>query len=151
MTDHLEIEEVHLIDDSCDEIRITELILRKDRVAARFVAHGTFPTFLDHLRTQNPDNLASWLVAVDLNMGAASGIDAIRELREEPVGKQLIAGICTGSDDPQDQCDALDAGASFFVTKPLRASALHKICQSVSALTYIQEPDDSVHILRAAN
>ena len=151
MPSPIEIDELHFIDDSSDEIMITRMILKKDAVAASLQSYFRFDEFQDYLKDRSKRDFSSWIVAIDLNLGVSSGIDAIRSIRQERNYDRLIAGICTGSDDPKDRRDSLEAGADFFVTKPLRGVALEKICGAVSELSLHTDDNQAVRIMRAAS
>lgn len=144
----IEISEVHFIDDSPDEHMLTRMMLRRSKLPIELSTHYDYGEF-DAVRQATPHK--SWdnvLVVFDLNLTISSGLDAIKALRSEIAYENVIAGICTGSEDPKDRKDALEAGADFFVTKPLNAATLEKICHSVPVLDMVTDDASGKRLIR---
>jgi len=68
---------------------------------------------LDHLHRQVPD-----IVLVDWMMPGMSGIDLVRNIRANPVTRDLPIIMVTAKTDEQQRVAGLSAGADDYVTKP---------------------------------
>ncbi|MEM6383248.1 MAG: response regulator [Pseudomonadota bacterium] len=145
-----QVKELHFVDDSDTEILITKMILKKDDVSVDLHSYVKASDFFEHLERDAEQHRDTSLVVFDLNLGIGTGIEAIRSLRSDRRFDDLIVGICSGSDDPKDERDALNAGADFFVTKPLRGASLEKICSAVASLTYDASPGQPARIFRSS-
>jgi CheY-like chemotaxis protein len=71
------------------------------------------------------------VVLLDMNMPRMRGTEILRQLRNDEDYRDMIIGICTGSDDPADKRTACEAGADFYVSKPLNLRALNDMCRQV--------------------
>jgi DNA-binding NtrC family response regulator len=65
------------------------------------------------------------LVLLDLNLGARSGLDVLRELRESD--PELLVIIITGYGTVESAVEALKLGAYDYIKKPFKADAIHLI------------------------
>jgi two-component system, chemotaxis family, chemotaxis protein CheY len=57
-------------------------------------------------------------VLLDWNMPVMSGIEFLRQLRDEPGGKAPTVVFCTVENDVERICEAIDAGADEYIMKP---------------------------------
>jgi two-component system chemotaxis response regulator CheY len=64
------------------------------------------------------------LVILDLNMPDMHGLDVLRFLRTHVVFKNLPVIILTTKDDEDSRKSAMDAGATFYLTKPYQPNVL---------------------------
>lgn len=65
------------------------------------------------------------LVLLDLNLGKESGLDVLRELKEND--PELLVIIITGYGTVESAVDALKMGAYDYIKKPFKADAIHLI------------------------
>ncbi|MDO3379259.1 sigma-54-dependent transcriptional regulator [Geoalkalibacter halelectricus] len=65
------------------------------------------------------------LVLLDLNLGARSGLDVLKELRE--VDPDVLVIIITGYGTVESAVEALKLGAYDYIKKPFKADAIHLI------------------------
>lgn len=128
------IETLYFIDDSLDEQHVTRLLLRKSKIDIQFVPFQTAAAFEAFAASDNTINWLQSLIVFDLNLTLGSGIDALQAFKARQTHLDIIAGLCTGSADPKDRKDAIEAGANFFITKPLNLMALQVACDAVDAL-----------------
>lgn len=73
------------------------------------------------------------LVLLDLDLGADSGLDVLREMRALPALQETPVIVLTGSDMPADRRLAHRLGAVAFLQKPLLASSLAAALREVRA------------------
>lgn len=120
------------VDDSSDEHFLAGIFLKRERVKMELKSFADFEEFYEAVST-NKCNCPA-LVLIDLNLPRTSGIEGLRRLREERLLNQAIIGIFTGSEDPADRASALEAGADFFINKPLNKAALQKVCEQLEGV-----------------
>jgi CheY-like chemotaxis protein len=137
------LKEIHYVEDSDDEVFLSGLLLRKDGVDVKLVHHPALSSFLDMLEKTPIDQ--PLLAFFDLNMPRIKGTDAIREVRKID-RTNLVLGICTGSEDPADAKLALEAGADFFVNKPLSCDRLDSIVALVEGVGLRKRPDGKIEL-----
>ncbi len=65
------------------------------------------------------------LVLLDLNLGAGSGLDVLRAMRE--INPELLVIIITGYGTVESAVEALKIGAYDYIKKPFKADAIHLI------------------------
>lgn len=69
------------------------------------------------------------LVLCDWNMPEMSGIELLRELRNE--GCEVQLGFVTSESSPEIKKEAEDAGASFLICKPFTAATMEGTLNSI--------------------
>ena len=73
------------------------------------------------------------IVIVDINLGASSGVDLIKEMRKSDSKSKFV--VLTMHDDTQTLESAKDAGAVAFVTKSAPMESLLEILQTIATGT----------------
>lgn len=142
------IETVLFVDDSSDEIFLADFTFKKEAINSALVHFVDFQALLNHLSQATDHELERALVVLDLNLTISKGSDGIAELRRHDRYRDMILGICSGSDDPADRLSSLQSGADFFVSKPLNRGALLAICKQVPHLSEHDEGDGRVSFVR---
>ena len=138
------------VEDSEDEVFLTRIVFGRERVSPELVHYARFDALERDLEGGALPELAGTLFVLDLNLKVSKGTDAVRRLRTMPVAAGAVIGVCTGSEDPADRRDAEEAGADFFVGKPLDAACLTRICDSVPALEVRRGPGGGLSLVRRA-
>ncbi|MEM5473839.1 response regulator [Hoeflea sp. AS60] len=136
--------DIHFVEDSNDEVFVSRLLLKKQRIGINLVHHSGMSSFRAALDAKPAD--AIMLAFVDLNMPAMKGTEIIASILDK-AKDDVIMGICSGSEDPEDIRLSFNAGASFFVNKPLGRQAIENVCKSVSRLSLRENADESVDII----
>jgi len=113
--------EILLVEDSVDEAELTMQALQEGRVRNRihWVEDGEDAiAFLrrhgQHAAAPRPD-----LVLLDLRLPRMSGLEVLREMKENPLWRRIPVIIMTSSDDEKDVLSAYDRHANCYVTKPV--------------------------------
>src|ERR671926_150798 len=97
-----------LVDDDRELIDLLAFALRRAGLGP-IAAHDA-PTALRLFEERNPD-----LVVLDINLGASSGLDVLRELRKRsPVAVIMLTAL----DSEEDKVRGLELGADDYLTKP---------------------------------
>ncbi|EFL87679.1 putative two-component response regulator protein [Ahrensia sp. R2A130] len=141
------IPEIHYLDDSDDEAFISKLLLERQQVSVRLKHHVTYASLKAAMKKRDADQ--PMVILVDLNMPGINGNEALKLIDKEFGDARLIAGMCSGSDDPADRQNAFKAGAHFFVNKPLDKQCLAAICGVIDQL-HITENDAATQLVWAA-
>lgn len=135
------ITEILLVDDSDDEVFISNLLLSRDNInieLKHFWNYKELSQYLDKLESNVPS-----ILAVDLNMPSQSGTELIAELYSNYSKDNIIAGIFSGSEDPKDIEESYDAGALFFIPKPMNDLFFVGLSERVPEISFVTNTDDS--------
>lgn len=108
---------VLVVDDNPVNLRVCRLILER---YGHIVETETSPvSVLSRMATQTPDVLIT-----DLMMPVLDGIELTRQIRALPTGKEVPIIVLTARGEESDQDRAMEAGATYFLTKPVSSGAL---------------------------
>jgi response regulator RpfG family c-di-GMP phosphodiesterase len=133
------ITKIHMIEDADDEIFLSSILLRKQKLDLKIIHHVSYRDFQE-FTLDNPE-IEPELVLVDLNLPGMKGTEVIEAMKNNPAYEAIIIGICTGSDDPKDIFDSFATGADFFINKPLDLASIESICSKVPDLNIISNED----------
>ncbi|OWV92061.1 hypothetical protein ATY78_00565 [Rhizobium sp. R635] len=113
------------VDDSRDDLFYLDYISRKQQIDVDLFCFSTVETAFDALERHLADgkSMPDLLIA-DLYMPLDSGIGLINRLRGDGRFKMMRLAICSGSDADEDRARALEAGADFYLEKPLDLVAI---------------------------
>lgn len=135
------ITEILLVDDSDDEVFISNLLLSRDNINIKlkhFWNYKELTQYLDKLASNVPS-----ILAVDLNMPSQNGTELIAELYSNYSKASVIAGIFSGSEDPKDEEESYDAGALFFIPKPMNDLFFIGLSKRIPEISFVTNDDDS--------
>src|SRR6266851_1206857 len=106
-----------VVDDSPSIIRMTTMLL----TAAGYEVHpaGTGEEAFEMFLATGYD-----LVVSDITMGALSGVQLCRLIRNDPASAEVPVVLLTGADDPRSRFWARSAGATAYVAKEAMRHAL---------------------------
>lgn len=114
---------VLLIEDDVDDERLTLRALRKNNVDNEVVVSVDGQDAIDYLfrkgkhagvgATRLPD-----VIILDLKLPKLSGLEVLRNIRENDSTRSIPVVVLTSSDDPKQIDEAFQAGANSFVRKP---------------------------------
>ena len=111
-------EKILIVDDEAFIRENLERILAED-------GYRTFSTDSSEEAVRRVSEEEIDLVLLDLNLGARSGLDVLRELRE--VDPDVLVIIITGYGTVESAVEALKLGAYDYIKKPFKADAIHLI------------------------
>lgn len=138
-----------IIDDSEIDLFITRKLLERSGVNVQIQQYFSLDDYQCALVNEAANSGRHTLVVSDLYLDMNNGFDVIRSLRSMESASASLMGICSNSEDPADVGRAMEAGADFFVEKPLNVDALEAICQQVSGLELCREAEGGITLLRA--
>ncbi|EJZ22542.1 response regulator [Rhizobium sp. Pop5] len=113
------------VDDSRDDLFYLDYISRKQQIDVDLFCFSTAEAAFVALEQRVAEDKAlPELLIADLYMPLDSGIGLVNRLRRDDRFKAMRLGICSGSDADEDRARALEAGADFYLEKPLDLAAI---------------------------
>ncbi|PDS62807.1 hypothetical protein CO653_26320 [Rhizobium anhuiense] len=113
------------VDDSRDDLFYLDYISRKQQIDVDLFCFSTADMALEALEARAAEGKAvPDLLITDLYMPLDSGTGLVLSLRRDVRFKSMQLAICSGSDADEDRARALEAGADFYLEKPLDLAAL---------------------------
>jgi CheY-like chemotaxis protein len=70
------------------------------------------------------------LILLDLNMPRKSGLEALQEIKADPVLRRIPVVVLTTSRDEEDVVRSYDLGVSSFITKPVSFAGLVEVMKA---------------------
>src|SRR5664279_1760290 len=119
---------IFIIDDSPTDIELTTVALKATgrEINVRSATDGKFALAM----LRNGLGLPA-LILLDLKMPGMSGIEVLREIRADDRLKNLPVVLVTSSALESDKTDAIAAGASDYIQKPLALVQFSKDLDSI--------------------
>jgi CheY-like chemotaxis protein len=111
--------EILLVEDSEDDVLLTEEALRHGRKAKGLHVVGDGEAAMDYLRQQYAEESPPDLVILDLNLPKRGGMEVLEELKEDPIFRSLPVVVLTTSSSEHDIARAYDSQVNAYLTKPI--------------------------------
>ncbi|HNQ61131.1 MAG TPA: response regulator [Bacteroidia bacterium] len=108
---------VLLVDDEPDVVEILSYNLKKEKYQV-FKAYNGLDCIKSALEN-HPD-----LIIMDIRMPEMTGIETCRKIRQNEMLKDIPVLFLTADSDEYTSMNAMDAGGSHFITKPIRPAIL---------------------------
>ncbi len=118
-----------VVDDQATGRLLLSRLIRDIDPALRVVAYGDAASALAFMRETPPD-----LVVTDYLMPELNGLDLIQGLRATPACREVPVIVVTVSDDKALRYQALEAGATDFLTRPIDAQECRTRCRNLLML-----------------
>jgi len=99
-----------------------ELCRARDGISAVEVLRGYLSAFA------TPD-----LILLDLKIPGLDGLDVLRWIRAQDGFRRIAVVILSSSDQPENVCQAYDAGATSFLVKPGSLTQLQELVEAMSS------------------
>ena len=131
---------IHLLlveDDDLDVMNVHRALAQAPEVASITVARDGIEA-LKILRTGDL-SLERLVIVLDLRMPRMSGLDLIKELRNDPRLKRVPIVILTTSDDPHDREAAFCLGAAGYFVKPAAPGRFRQIMDALRSYWSVAE------------
>jgi DNA-binding response OmpR family regulator len=113
------------VDDSRDDLFYLDYIRKKQQIDVDLFCFSTAETALEALKQRVAEGWSPpELLIADLYMPLDSGIGLVSRLRGDDRFSAMRLAICSGSDADEDRARALEAGADFYLEKPLDLAAI---------------------------
>ena len=125
-----------LVEDCPDDQELMRLALKDGAFPLEVVMLSDGREALDRLRfimhsKGSEETPHPALILLDLKLPGLSGLDFIRELRREPLGRLIPVVVLTTSGIPADIEAAYESGANAFVQKPMEYGALVRLVEAL--------------------
>ena len=119
---------IFIIDDSPTDIELTTIALEATgrEILVRSATDGKSALAMLRNGLGVPD-----LILLDLKMPGMSGIEVLREIRADDRLKELPVVVVTSSSLESDRAEAIAAGASGYIQKPLALDQFSKDLESI--------------------
>ena len=127
---------VLLVEDNDDDVTLTEMAFEKVKVSNRLEIVSDGQEALDFLHyhgkytdrapVENPA-----LVLLDLKLPLVSGLDVLKEIRDNPMTRQIPVVVLTSSIEEKDRAEADRLGADDFIRKPTSYSSFIDVIQQI--------------------
>ena len=118
---------VLIVDDEQETLDFIRECLPSDKYV--FLCARSGEEALDLIKKTAPD-----VVLTDLRMPGMGGIELIRRIRQDGVGKLLTIIVITGADDPSSSSEVDKAGANIILPKPFNVINLQLAVRSALEL-----------------
>jgi two-component system, chemotaxis family, chemotaxis protein CheY len=69
------------------------------------------------------------LAVVDINMPKMNGYEFVRQLRKDPASQSIPVMTVSTEDQERDKAKAYEAGANFYMVKPIRPDELEQVAR----------------------
>ena len=117
-----------LVEDNQDDIDLTLRALRQHKLVSEVVVVKDGAEALDYLfargsyKSRNPEEVPQ-LVLLDVNLPKLSGLDVLKQLRQDARTKLLPVVMLTTSREERDVAESYANGANSYVQKPVDFAA----------------------------
>jgi len=112
-------ETILLIEDDRVDIMTVQRALKKNAISNPLFVARTGLEALEMLRGQGQkEKIAPALILLDLNLPKMSGIEFLRELRNDPALRELRIIVLTSSNEPKDRAAAFEFDVDDYIVKP---------------------------------
>jgi len=126
-------QKILLVDDEPDILEIIGFNLEREGYEVFTAPDGR--KALEIARKQKPD-----LVLLDVMMPEMDGMDACRELREDPNLKDTLIAFLTARNEDYSQIAGFDAGADDYISKPIKPRVLVSRVKALLRRQILSEP-----------
>jgi len=116
--------EILLVDDSAEDVELTVLALRRNKLSNDIQIAEDGAEALDFLFCRGPHKDRSFshppkLVLLDLKLPKVDGLEVLRAIRGDERTKAIPVVILTSSKEQRDLIDGYNLGVSAYIQKPV--------------------------------
>ena len=130
--------EILLIEDNPGDVGLARAAFQDMRLANRLSAVIDGGQALAFLRREGDFHDASRpdLILLDLNLPDRSGMDVLKEIKDDPALRSIPVVVLTTSSADFDVAAAYDLHANSFITKPIDLEGLTRVVSSIEAFWF---------------
>jgi CheY-like chemotaxis protein len=136
--------EILLVEDSENDATWTMEALRDGKVTNRVTWVEDGVEAMDFLRRKGPNSTAPRpdLILLDISMPRKSGLEVLKEIKEDPELMRIPVVIMTLSNDEHDVLKAYNLRANCYITKPVDMDQFMGVVRSIEDfwLTVVKLP-----------
>ncbi|MDD5095423.1 MAG: response regulator [Dehalococcoidia bacterium] len=128
-----------LIEDSPDDVMLTERALRKANIGSKLVVAGDGIEALDYLfRTgaysgRDPLQAMPHLILLDLKLPKMDGLEVLRRIRANEKTRLLPVVILTSSRERRDMGEGYRLGANSYIRKPISFNQFTEVVRQLGS------------------
>lgn len=135
-----------LVEDDPEDVHILKKVLERSRLRKTLYVVENGEDALRFLRREPPyeEVPRPKMILLDLRLPDISGLDVLRQLKNDPLLRPIPVIVLTNSDDHNDLVAAYDERARAFITKPADRRDFEKVIETIEAfwLTIAKLPTD---------
>lgn len=134
---------VWVVDDELMSLRVVKRVFDKAGIAGEyFQAAADVLSRLKGTGSEKPD-----LVMLDIHMPDINGFELLKQLKADPVFRNVPVIFLTGDEDVKSETIGLNAGAADFIRKPFAAEVMLKRVRNTIELNRLH--NDMAHEIKA--
>jgi CheY-like chemotaxis protein len=141
MTTSDQLARVFMVEDNPDDIFLTDMLMRRNRVRIDFTYFRDGEECVNYLGDKakalnggRPD-----LVLLDLNLPRIDGREVLKFIKQDPDLQSIPVVMLSGSSAPNDIEQTRKLGATTYLIKPLNLESLQTITRHVDSLDLVDE------------
>jgi len=131
MREQLEPIDILLVEDSPNDILITETALKEGRIKNRLIVARDGQEALDILFGADGDDYVPELVLLDLNLPKVDGLEVLQAIKSDPKLRRLPVIVLTASTSEEDIVRSYDLGVNTFISKPVQFEDFMKVIATI--------------------
>ena len=138
--------EILLVEDNPIDVELTKNAFKKAQITNALHVVNDGETALDFLFARGPYTQRSnlrppQLILLDLNLPEKSGLEVLREIKNDPRTQNIPVIILTISDREQDMNECRRLGAETYIVKPVSFQNFSKVTSLLSLSWVLVEPN----------
>ena len=118
-----ELPTVVIVDDNSADRMLAVTALHRSRLKNPILEFGNGEELMDYLLRRGPytdvPNHKPLVILLDINMPVKNGLEALKEIKENPDLRNIPVIVLTTSSDERDIVRSYDLGVNSFITKPV--------------------------------
>jgi CheY-like chemotaxis protein len=124
-------QEILLVDDSPDDAEIFRLAAKEAGFPYSIRVADSGEAALDLVLKQR---IAPLLILLDIKMPGIDGLEVLKRIRADPIYRNVVIVVLTGSSLEADRVAALDLGCNLFITKPSSYEEAVEVARRIRSL-----------------
>jgi len=131
MRDQLAPIDILLVEDSPNDVLITETALREGNIRNRLIVARDGQEALDILFDKGADGYIPELILLDLNLPKVDGMEVLHTIKSDPKLRLLPVIVLTTSTSEEDIVRSYELGVNTFISKPVQFEDFIKVVATI--------------------
>lgn len=122
-----------LVEDNLGDVRLTKEAMKEAKVRNRIdvVSDGEEAMAFLHRRGKHTDANRPDVILLDLNLPKKTGLEVLKEIKEDPSLRRIPVVVITTSRAEQDIVRSYDLHANCYITKPVDLGQFLEVVKSI--------------------